>query len=145
MKIVFYALFVILNCFLIFKLTKIVTPKTAAISYGSAMLIVPLLAFIAAGIVRGIHYIPSPFFLDIFKALLLSFFILILLNLMVLAAGAIVSKLNRFQETHNAVNLERNPVSFARNNLQTIELAYKTIFFALSLLMLYGVWFGEKK
>ena len=144
MRTFFFILFIILNCILIFKVNQYFRPKTAAITYGISLVAIPLLMLAGIYVLRLLNFHADKQFQDIYFAVMLSFTVLLLLNLVVLLADVVAHKLIDFQETTNTANTDKNPVRFARGNQSGIQLMYRLFFFACSILMFYGIWLGKK-
>lgn len=144
MKIFFFILFIIINFILIFRVNQQFKPKTAAIAYGISFVVVPILMLAAAYLIRIFNFNADKEFQDLGIALVSTLMMMILLNLVLLFADAMVDKLLNFQETKNQMNTGRNPVLFGLNNRPGIKSFYRIAFFLGSILMFYGIWLGEK-
>jgi len=144
MKNLFFILFIIIDFIFIFKVNDLLKPKAAAVSYGIGLVLVPVLMLEGIYLLRVFNFHADQQFQDIYFAVMLSLVVMILMNLVVIAADAMTRKLFHFQETENTVNAGRNPIRFAMANKPGIKVWYRTAFFVGSILMFYGIWLGSK-
>jgi len=143
MKTLFFILFIIINFLLIFKVNNLLKPKAAAVSYGISLVIVPVLMLAGIYLLRLLDFHADQQFQDIYFALMFSLVVMILLNLVVISAEAMIRKLFHFQETENAVNAAINPVRFALKNKSGIKAVNRAVFFVGSILIFYGIWLSN--
>ena len=144
MRVVFFILFTITNCLLIFKVNPRFKPKVVAISYSISFIVVPILMLSSAYLLKILKVVMNKQSQQLFIDAFFTLMIIIFLNLFLLLADLMVNGVLNFHEKHNAENIDRNPIKLALNNKSRIKSFYRVMFFLGSVLGFYGIWLAKK-
>jgi hypothetical protein len=144
MKIILWLLFVSLNLWLLFVLSKKIDRPVLIKGFILLMPAVIVIWLLIALSCRVLGFIPAAGFFDIFMAAFMSFMIIAMINIFNQLFYYMLDAVNSFHQKNNAGNLNRQPIKFFIDNQTMLKRAASIIWFLGSALMLYGVWLGKK-
>lgn len=144
MKIFCWLLFVGINFWLLFFLTKKFERsfllKTFAL--GIPVLFVTAVAIIL--LMAATKLKPGDSFEFFFISSMFALLVLIMINLANQFFFFMIDSVVSFHQKNNAANIERQPVKFLISNQDALKRISTIIWFLGSALMLYGIWLGKK-
>jgi hypothetical protein len=144
MKYLMFLLFAAINLILVLKIPEGQDKLKMLKLTGLAIPVSLILAILVMLVIKAIGLVPGEQTKNMFFSVLMSVLTALVQVSIIIIGMFMIEKMLGFHQVYNSQNTDRLPVEFVVRNQQLIIYILKSLFFAGSLIMLYGLWVDKK-